>query len=168
MDLQSNGVVGVSFSSTGIPYLESLLFYYVAAGGSEEWAVQAYPADFSQYWGEYYSEDAREGLAVMELPAGAYEFTRWSATAGGWLGGREISPLEPISVRFSVEPGKVLYLGNLYLQSMNVGKVTVDGAITQHVISVRDRGSADLEAIRSSLPPELHDHMEVRLMIKAN
>ena len=53
-DLNNKGVLAVSLTSSGIPYLFGLQFFYTPPGGGEEVAVVAYSTDSPGYWSDYY------------------------------------------------------------------------------------------------------------------
>lgn len=67
-------------------------------------------------------------LAALRLPAGHYELYTWKLREPNPYGGTEYSPSHPVSYRFSVKPGQVIYIGqlNLHLSERNTQTITVD------------------------------------------
>jgi hypothetical protein len=164
LDLSSQGAVALSFTSVGIPYLHGLYLFYTPAAGGEEVGMAAYGTDSPGYWSDYYQDVEKGRLAVLQLAPGDYRFTRWSANAGGLGGTRSIDPEDPFNIPFTVEAGKILYLGNLHLTSHDVSKVTSSYASTRHQLSVRDRRDVDLDALKRRLPSNGAAPVVVRLM----
>lgn len=151
LKLGSHGAIAVSLTSRGIPFLHALDFYYVAEKGGEEQRINAYSTSSDGYWSDYYQDIDKGRLAILELPPGNYRFNSWNAGAGGVGGTRSISPVEPVSVPFSVAAGKVTYLGNLHLRSQDVDDVVSSHAKSQHQLLVRDKSAQDLPVIKQRL-----------------
>ena len=163
LDLSSNGAIAVRITSSGIPYLHGLGFFYAPVGTNNEVGIDAYNTNSPGYWNDYYEDVDKGRLAIIELAPGEYEFQRWVANAGGFGGVRSINPQKPISIKFSVEKGKLFYLGNIHLLSNNVGKASVDGAISYHRVIVRDKSESDLTEIKTRLAKNTNTPVIVRL-----
>jgi hypothetical protein len=91
-------------------------------------------------------------LAVLELPAGEYEFYQWQGDTLLWS---LISPdyavySDPFAVRFTVAPGKVTYAGGLQLELPKyIPPGLMVGQYRLHTVKMDER---DLALLRSKYP----------------
>lgn len=73
--------------------------------------------------GDFTHLNRKGEVFAIELPAGTYRIWDWSVSSGY----ASIRPINPISIEFKVEPGKVTYLGNFdFIQTDSMG-LTVTG-----------------------------------------
>ncbi|GAB3254432.1 hypothetical protein GCM10027296_22620 [Chitinimonas naiadis] len=87
---------------------------------------------------------AKGKLIVAELMPGDYEVFDWRVSSGP----ATVTPRNKFSVRFKVEPGKAVYLGNFdFLQTARLG-LTVTGA----ELSLRGEMERDLAVLRDKYP----------------
>jgi len=78
----------------------------------------------------------RGRLSVIELPAGKYEFYKWSEVGTQYVAAKEL-----FSAPFTIEARKANYIGNLHIQ--------VTPERTTYNIFIRDRQDRDLPLFRS-------------------
>ena len=76
------------------------------------------------------------GAFALDLPAGTYEVTKlmYEERAGGWEG--------HLLARFTVQPGKLIYLGTWQIQFTNLG---ASSKIEGKVVDQKDEASEDLK-----------------------
>ena len=75
---------------------------------------------------------ARGGTFAVAVPAGAYQVVGWQITQGYKI----TRPSRPVSIPFTVETGKVSYLGNLHFDE-------------DWKVALRDRSERDLPVLMS-------------------
>jgi hypothetical protein len=86
----------------------------------------------------------RGTVFAAALPPGEYEVYRWTLGSGY----ASASSTAPFSIRFSVEPGKLVYLGNFhFVQTSRMG-LTVTGARLVY----RDALARDLPVLKRKFP----------------
>lgn len=95
-------------------------------------------------------------LAVVELPAGGYEFYSWSAGSFDAVSGitRKAKPFEEFSKRFLIRPGEAVYLGNVHF-SFRGGRFDM---------KVLDRQDRDLTLLRQKYPNLSSSQVRIRVL----
>jgi hypothetical protein len=122
------------FSYTTDDRVNNFYLQYHAVGGGKPrgditlWTVQN-PLDW---------QDPRGRLVVIELPAGSYELYNIITV------GARVTPTEPFSVPFTIEPGRVLYLGN--------ANVIIGNSLSGFTLRVTDRSEQDLRLFFERYP----------------
>lgn len=119
---------------------------------ARDWSALARePAGINQL--VYATVEAPVGrLAVLELPAGDYEFYQWQGDTLLWY---LISPdyavySDQFAVRFTVAPGKVTYVGGLQLELPKyIPPGLMEGKYRLHTVKMDER---DLALLRSKYP----------------
>ena len=81
---------------------------------------------------------------AASLPAGEYEVFAWSVGSGY----SRVNPTAPFSIRFRVEPGKMVYLGSFHFQQTS----SMGLAVTGVSVSYLDRIERDLAMIKKKYP----------------
>ena len=76
--------------------------------------------------------NAKGGTFATVVPAGAYAIRGWRIQQGATV----YAPNSPIEIPFTVEPGKVTYVGNFHFHKSDV-------------VSLEDRSARDLPILRS-------------------
>ena len=103
-------------------------------------------------------------LFALLLPAGEYEFFRWSTLDSGQL---SFSPLPPyamprpavstdFSFRFKSVPGKATYIGNLYLSMV--------WETARYALKARDNHESDIALFKANYPNVRESQIEFRIM----
>lgn len=82
-------------------------------------------------------------VLALSLPAGDYEIYDWRILENGVGGETEHGPVRSFSYRFSIVPGRAVYLGRVHLSLSAAHKQT---------IGVGDRREADLAVLRQRFP----------------
>lgn len=142
MDAASGQGLAV-FSFTANDRVSNFYLQYHAMGGAKPrgditlWTVQN-PLDW---------RDPRGRLVVIELPAGEYELYN---VAGPAL---QFSASEPFSIPFTIEPGRVKYLGNVH--------VVIETTLSAFWIRVTDRAALDLGTFLERYPRLSTDDVDV-------
>ncbi len=94
-------------------------------------------------------EDDFGRLIALELPAGPNSLTYWSLTYGV----TQYSPAKSVpEITFTVEPGKVLYLGNLHVNVEIVEDERNQRVISRLLPEIRDRRERDVALFKSRYP----------------
>ncbi len=89
-------------------------------------------------------DDALVGrVLALSLPAGDYEIFDWRIIENGTAGEHEHGPAQSFSYRFSVVPGRTVYLGRLHLALSTTRKQAID---------IENRRDADLAALWQRYP----------------
>lgn len=131
------------FSFTANDRVSNFYLQYHAMGGGKPrgditlWTVQD-PLDW---------RDPRGRLVVIELPAGEYELY---SVAGMGL---QFLATEPFSAPFTIEPGRVKYLGNVH--------VVIASTLTSFALAVNDRSELDLRTFLERYPRLSADDVDV-------
>jgi len=74
--------------------------------------------------GDFSTEDYAGVVFAVPLPAGEYEMHEWSIGSGFTT----VLSTTPFSIRFKVEPGKMVYAGNFHFTQTTSRGLTVTGA----------------------------------------
>jgi hypothetical protein len=83
-------------------------------------------------------------LVVAELPPGDYEISSWRVSSGY----AAVSPSSSFSIRFHIDPGKAVYVGNFnFVQTARRG-LTVTGA----EVAFKGEPDRDLAVLKSKYP----------------
>jgi len=94
--------------------------------------------------GDFEDQDVKGAIFAAELPAGTYELYRWSVECGA----ARITPTQPFSVRFTVEPGRAVYTGNFhFVETANLGLT-----VTAVDVTYSDAHERDLNKLKSKYP----------------
>lgn len=83
-------------------------------------------------------------VVVAELPAGQYEINSWQVSSGHAI----IRPVSPVQVRFTVEPGKKLYLGSFHFEQTR----SMGFAVTGVKVGFADQESRDMNVVAKKYP----------------
>lgn len=86
----------------------------------------------------------------LVLPEGEYEFYRWTEPEVGHY----FASTAHFSIQFRSIPGKVLYIGNLYVPMVG----------NQYGLRVRDNHQKEVQLFKKHYPNIRDDQIEVRLM----
>lgn len=122
------------FSFTTNDRVNNFYLQYHAMGGGKPrnditlWTVHN-PLDW---------HDPRGRLVVIELPAGEYELYNVIGT------GRRFEGTDPFSIPFTIEAGRVKYLGNV--------NVVIDNSLAGFWVGVNDRADLDLRTFFERYP----------------
>lgn len=133
------------FSFTANDRVSNFYLQYHAMGGGKPrgditlWTVQD-PLDW---------RDPRGRLVVIELPAGEYELYNVAGM------GLQFSASEPFSAPFTIEPGRVKYLGNVH--------VVIGTTLTSFALSVNERAAQDLGTFFERYPRLSPDDVDVAI-----
>lgn len=88
-------------------------------------------------------------LIAVELPVGPNSLTYWSLTHGV----TQYSSAKPVpEIKFIVEPGKALYLGNLHVHVEMAENVLGQPVINNLLPEIRDRSERDVALFKSRYP----------------
>lgn len=87
-------------------------------------------------------EEKKGDVFSVELPQGNYKIDSWSVDSYGFHVG------SPTSIRFTVEPGKVTYLGRFEFDQTTTQGVQVLAA----AVSVKDESEADMSIVAGRTP----------------
>lgn len=157
---------------SGVARLRPGADYQLKQGSPEGLVLASFTQPYQQLHWSYRSVDGRapategfvmtswvvNGEAIMAdgaevfpftLPAGEYEFYKWSQPAQGVY----TFSVQPFSLRFSVAPGQVTYIGNVRLAM--AGKSIGLGFV--------DRRELDVPALLAKYPRVSSDQVVVRL-----
>ena len=133
------------FSFTANDRVSNFYLQYHAMGGGKPrgditlWTVQD-PLDW---------RDPRGRLVVIELPAGEYELYNVAGM------GLQFSASEPFSAPFTIEPGRVKYLGNVH--------VVIGTTLTAFSVGVTERAAQDLGTFFERYPRLSPDDVDVAI-----
>lgn len=94
--------------------------------------------------GDFNDATLRGNVFAAALPAGDYEIFRWSVGSGA----ANVGPTVPFSIRFRVEPGKMVYLGNFHFTQTSSMGLTVTGA----TVTYRESIDRDLPIMKAKFP----------------
>ena len=83
-------------------------------------------------------------VVVAELPAGQYEINGWHVSSGY----ASIRPASPVQVRFTVEPGKKVYLGSFHFEQTRSMGLTVTGV----KVGFADQEVRDMNVVAKKYP----------------
>jgi hypothetical protein len=86
----------------------------------------------------------RGELFAIELPEGDYEVHRWFISSGP----ASVASTSPFSIRFKVERGRVVYIGNFHFRQTSRMGLTVTGG----ELSYLERAERDLPLIKRKYP----------------
>jgi hypothetical protein len=112
--------------------------WYLRPPGSGLKQSKATAINFYNWW--HYPltwKNPRGRLAVVELQAGEYEFFYWGAVDG-------VEPTHYFSIAFTIQPGRITYLGRLHIE--------LQRDIKRYVITATDHFEEDLGALESKIP----------------
>jgi hypothetical protein len=157
-------------SAKGLKYLQGFSVLARPLWGGEPVQISGWGASSEGYWSSYYDDIEKGSLVAISLPPGDYEFFTFAASAGGWGGGRMVSPVKAFGLPFRVEKGESVYLGQLMLDFKgdtgvtfgSVGMITVDGISFRLVL--QDTRARDFKEIAARLPNLELNRLKVRLL----
>ena len=162
------GTIVVRPTFEGFKYVNNYSLLVRKVGAQEEaFSLGSWSMASEGYWTRYYDDIERGELVVMSVAAGDYEIHGWWIGASGWGGLRTSVAKDRLSYRFRVEPGKVVYLGNVHVT------VTGDAGITPAAFttakykatsSVRDTRARDFAELPKLAPGLAPERIEVRLL----
>lgn len=149
---------------------EDAWFFYRMKGASEGLRLDAIGYSMLDDFGlgpDDYPEDPKDGrLLLLKAEPGVYELYDWKlyVTSGG--GYSYFSPKEFKPLRFTVEEGKITYLGNLHLEALYgrniVGMRVIAGAEAKNL----DEREVDMLLLKSKHPKVSHMPVVVDLPFK--
>ena len=151
----------------GFKYVNAYSLLARKAGSAEDITLNSWNMTSDGYWTRYNDDIERGELVVMSLPAGEYEIHGWVIGASGWGGLRHSIVKDRLKLRFRVEPGKVVYLGNVHLAVSGDSGMTPAAFTTSQYKSaarVRDNRAADLAELGKHAPGLTPERVEVRLL----
>lgn len=94
--------------------------------------------------GDFDQKDLSGTVFAAALPPGDYEIYSWSVGSGP----ATVEPTMPFSIRFKVESGRLVYLGNFHFRQTAGMGLTVTGVN----VSYRDSATRDLPIFRTKFP----------------
>ena len=94
--------------------------------------------------GDFDDDELKGTVFASALPAGDYEIFAWHVGSGPV----HVRSTAPFSIRFRVEPGKAVYLGNFHFTQTDSMGLTVTGA----KLTYRDAAQRDLPMIKKKFP----------------
>jgi hypothetical protein len=86
----------------------------------------------------------RGDVFAAELPAGDYEIYSWHVGSGYAL----VGPSNPFTIRYHIEPGKSVYLGNFHFQR----RERLLGGVTGAMLTYKDEAERDLKIFATKYP----------------
>jgi hypothetical protein len=87
---------------------------------------------------------AKGKLVVAELPPGEYEIAGWRVSSGY----ASVSPASSFSIRFRIDPGKAVYIGNFnFVQTARMGL-----AVTGAEVNFKGEQDRDLSVLKLRYP----------------
>ena len=102
-------------------------------------------------WGTAIPLDSPHGrLVVIQLPADEYEFYSWIGVSSNSY----MEPAKEFSIKFSVKPGKIIYLGGIVLQNM----------VTESSLHIVDPRKRDIAVLANKYPQIDLNQVEIRIM----
>jgi len=132
--LDSTGTMGLVVGS--ITYDSGLGVYSISFGKDAARPDQVASVGWSMWppLGPVYDDDlkAKGGTFAIEVPAGEYKLAKWFIRQGYIIYKAE----QTIGIPFTVEAGKVTYLGNIHFQESGE-------------VSLRDRSSRDIPTLKA-------------------
>lgn len=172
----AEGTVLARVSVEGMKYVENIAVRVRRVGAKEDaFRLTGWSRGHDGFWSRYYEEDEKGSLDSRQAAGGEYEIHGFAASAGGWGGGRTFSAADRFSLRFKVEPGKAVYLGNVHLRFHGDEGISPDAAGRPGLIWMFLEGQKDLpfsvmvrdtrEQDLAELPKGLsRDRVEIRLL----
>ena len=112
--------------------------------------------------GDFQSIPGRGRLFAVELPPGSYAFEEWSVKQGTYT---TVTPTQPKEFVFDVEPGKVIYIGELEFQLIfdkNIFGVGILADVKQSTIDSYDR---DIKVLSEKYPQIDINKISKQLMV---
>lgn len=94
--------------------------------------------------GDFAIRGLRGTVFAAQLPAGEYEMHRWIVSSGA----STVTSTVPFSISFTVDSGKLVYLGNFHFTTTSTMGLTVTGARLSH----RDAVERDLPVFQKKFP----------------
>lgn len=116
-------------------------------------AVNKAPEDFS---------DAVGRLFAIELSSGNYKFVRWNMSDGN---GHFWPKKDPAPLEFTVERGKVSYIGNLHMKLVTGTNIIGQTRIADVLPVVSDKSDRDLPVFASRFPRLKADDVRKRVVL---
>lgn len=110
--------------------------WYLRRPGSGLKPIKATAINFYTWQNPLTWANPRGRLAVLELPAGEYEFFDWGAADN-------VEPTSYFSIPFTLQPGRVTYLGRLHIELQRNEK--------RHLLKATDHFDEDLSAVESKI-----------------
>jgi hypothetical protein len=93
---------------------------------------------------DFEEKEMKGEVVVAELPAGQYVINGWRVSSGY----ANIGPTSPVQVRFTVEPGKKVYLGSFHFEQTRSMGLTVTGV----KVGFTDREMRDMNVVARKFP----------------
>lgn len=144
-DTKSNkGIVVASITYKGV-YSSYRIFYREVNGKTEgllEFGAGLSPIPIRAK--SDFGKAATGKLIVAELPAGEYEVYNWAV----FNGNVRVTAANQFSIRFKVEPGKAVYLGNFAFQTTRSFGLSISGAD----LSLKGEQERDLAVLKEKFP----------------
>lgn len=138
----NTGVVVASITHTGTFGLHAIQMQSLDDSVRERFFVgQSAPMPFPQKY-DIKGDEVKGDVFSAELPQGKYKVYRWSVDTQGFHVGA------PATIRFTVEPGKITYLGRFEFVQTETRGMAVLGA----VVSVKDEAEKDMAIVSARTP----------------
>lgn len=99
--------------------------------------------------GDFKHIPGRGRLFAIELSPGSYAFKGWSAMQGSYT---TVTPTQPQEFVFNVEPGKVIYIGELEFQLIFGKNIFGVGILVDATQSVVDSYDRDIKVLSEKYP----------------
>ncbi len=107
--------------------------------GSFEYGDSGFPPP-----GDFKDRTLRGAVFAENLPAGEYEIYRWHIRSGLF----SVESTNPFSIRFRIDPTKVIYLGNFHFTVTRSLGLSVTGA----TLTYKDAIGRDLPVLKEKFP----------------
>jgi len=160
-----NGLVLVHLSVDKILYLN--WFNYLIRGINNEYknAITAYNAYSSaSNLSKYYEKNEKGRLALIELPGGDYEFYNWMAGASGWGSTSTMESTDTFSKKFTVTPGKIVYIGHLHTNVYETGEGNMYQKKLRYEVITRDSREQDMQLMKNEWKNIKAEDIAIRIM----
>ena len=160
---EGNGVLVVSVTASG--YLPGSLWYQVVRSSNISAKPVSIPVNddsFGVDWRSGSSEVKNGGtgrLAVIELPQGDYELRRWVINSGNRAA---YISRKPFGYRFTIQPGKTTYIGNVHVDIQHSASSSLP-----YAISLEDKRERDLLLLRRKYSGIRQDSVTVAIADEA-
>jgi len=138
----NTGVVVASITHTGTFGHHTVWLQSLDDSIRERFSVgQVTPIPFPQKH-DIKDDEVKGDVFSVELPRGKYKVERWSVDTQGFHVGA------PATIRFTVEPGKITYLGRFEFVQTDTRGMAVLGA----VVAVKDESEKDMAIVVARTP----------------
>ncbi len=154
-ETSNNGVIIASLTKTGHGHWPPG-YNFKNIDGSNKGILKFDQDMFDRITSDYSGLDGK--LIVLELPAGEYQIYRWFISQG-YIG---LESVDGFDIRFTVEPGKAFYIGELNndrdaggLLGMGLGRMS---------FNVKDGRGRDLKVVEKLYPNLASTDIQTNLM----